>query len=328
MTDKHRPSDWPSPSEFIQDARARGAGLLGPQARVTPYVGIAGFMTPEEVRSVAADAYTLSGFGTPRHGGRRLAIGALVSWKTLNGRPPGQPSRYPQIGDLRAILDAAAAPYHNRAPCQPEGEGTTFDLETRCLRIVHYNTKEPGLARQLDRICEAAGAHLDGFQLNVVWPDPSEVRAWAQDHPTMRVILQVNRAMFSNVARNPQLLTNEIGAKYVPWITDVLFDMSGGTGASADLAEAETVLASLYGAFGGAAKGGIGIGLAGGLHWQNVADLARLFDRWPDLSIDAEGRLRDKQTDALNCELAREYARRALGVMPDPSAKPKTTTTP
>lgn len=328
MTTPERPADWPSASELIEEGRRHGVGLLGPQAKVTPYVGIAGFMTPDEVRSVAADAYTIGGFGTPRRGGRRLAVGVLVSWKTLNGQPPGQPSRYPKIGDVRAILDAAAAPYAHRSPWQPETEGADFDLKSRCLRIVHYNTKEPGLGGQLDRICEAAGEHLDGFQLNVVWPDPAEIRAWAQDHPTMRIVLQVNRPMFSNVARDPQLLVNEIGAKYVPWITDVLFDMSGGTGASADLAEAENALSFLYGAFDGAAKGGIGIGIAGGLHWQNVADLSRLFDRWPDLSIDAEGRLRDKGTDALNCESAREFARRALGVMTDPTATPKTTTTP
>lgn len=323
MTDKDKPQDWPGPddldpgslAEMMRKARAHGVGLLGPQAQVRAYDGIAGFMSPEEVRAVAADSGVIATHGTPHFGGRRLAIGVLVSWKTLNGQPAGQPSRYPKLERVREIIDAAAEPYHHKAPWQPETEGTVFDLQSRCLRIIHYNTREPNLLAQLDRLCEIAGPNLDGFQLNMVWPPEEDIRSWAQDHPTMRIILQVNRSMFSNVARKPQLLTGEIARRYYPWITDILFDMSSGTGAPADLDEASAALVALYEAFGGAEKGGLGIGLAGGLDPVSVWNLKPLFERWPDLSIDAEGRLRDKN-DAMDCEKAREYVRRAHGVMP------------
>lgn len=325
MTDKNRPQDRPSSSASVEEAKRRGAGLLGPQAAVAPYVGIAGFMTPQEVRAVAADAYTIGGFGTPTYGGRKLAIGVLASWKTLNGVPPGNPKRYPKIEEVRSILDAAAAPYAHRSPWQPATEGTDFDLKARCLRIIHYNSREPNLVAQLDRLCEAAGPNLDGFQLNIAWPPEEDVRWWADDHPTMRVILQVNRAMFSNVARNPQLLAGELRKKYWPRVTDFLFDMSGGTGASVDIAEATRVLEALYGAFGGAAAGGANIGIAGGLGPSAVVALKPLFERWPDLSIDAESGVRDKD-DALDGEKARQFVHRALGVMPP--APPETRTTP
>lgn len=288
-----------------------------------PYTGIAGFTTAEEVRSVAADAYTISGFGTPRYGGRRLAIGVLVSWETLNGEAPRRyPERYPAVGKVRGILDAAAEPYHHRAEWQGEDEGTTFDLKSRCLRLIHYNSKEPNLLAQLDRLCEIAGPHLDGFQLNMAWPPEDDLESWMKDHPAMRLVLQVNAKMFSNVARKPQLLVDEIAKRYLPWcVTDILFDMSGGAGQKADLAEAGAVLETLYGAFGDQ----LGIGLAGGFDWQNVADLKPLFERWPDLSIDAEGRLRDLFYDPKDKkkvvadvlgDSAREFARRAFGVMP------------
>lgn len=324
MSTPERPHDWPSASEFIENARAHRVGLLGPQAKVVPYTGVTGFMSPADVKAVCADAYTISGFDTPIYGGRRLAMGVLASWKTLNGEPAGQPGRYPKIEDVRAIIDAAAEPYAHRAEWQSEGEGTTFDLKARCLRMIHYNSREPGLIGQIDRLCAIGGPNLDGFQLNMIWPSGDEIKALATDYPTLRFVLQVNRAMFSNVKRSPQILATEIAKKYGPSITDVLFDMSGGTGQEIDLAETEQVLDALYGALGGADAGGIGIGVAGGLHWQNVVRLRPLFDRWPDLSIDAEGRLRDKANDALNAELAREYVRRAAGSMPHRTPETKT----
>ena len=108
-------------------------------------------------------------------------------------------------------------------------------------------------------------------------------------------------------------------------MTDILFDMSGGTGAAIDVAETERVLEALYGSFGGADAGGANIGVAGGLDPVAVVALAPLFARWPDLTIDAEGRLRDKD-DALDCEKARQFVHRSLGVMPLPARK--TTTAP
>lgn len=314
MSDKHRPHDWPSPSEFIEEARKHRVGLLGPQAQVGPYTAVTGFMSPQEVKAVAGDAYTISGFGTPLTGGRKLAIGVLASWKTLNGEAPGQPGRYPKIDDVRGIIEAAAAD----VVWSPT---TTFRLKNRCLRMIHYNTREPNLLAQLDRLCELAGENLDGFQLNMIWPPEDEIRWLAQDYPTLRFILQVNQAMFKDVGQDPAALAREIGGKYVPWITDILFDMSGGTGKPADLVQAAEVLEALYDAFGGADAGGTGIGLAGGLDWHSVVDLQPLFERWPDLSIDAEGRLRGKD-DALDCEMAREYVRRAAGVIPHRKTAP------
>ncbi len=319
MTTPERPPDWPSASEFIEEGRRHGVGLLGPQAKVMPYVGIAGFTDPHEVRSIAGCAYTARPFGQPEVGGRRLAIGVLASWKTLNGQPAGNPERYPPIERVRALFDAAVEPIR-LGGMGADADRVLFDAKDRTLRLIHYNSREPGLVAQVERLCAIAGPHLDGFQFNIAWPKQDEIRMIAADYPTLRIVLQVNREMFSNVARNPQLLVNEIGAKYAGSITDILFDMSGGTGAAIDMKETETALAALYEAFGGAAKGGIGIGVAGGLDYRNVYGLKPLLDRWPDLSIDAEGRIRDAYKDARNetvtwlNESAREFARRGIAL--------------
>jgi len=330
MTDTNRPPDWPSPAEFIEEGRRHGAGLLGPQAKVMPYVGIAGFTDPHEVRSIAADLYTMRPYGAPEAGGRRLAVGVLASWKTLNGLPPGNPERYPPIERIRALFDAAVEPAR-LGGMGADADRVVCEIKDRTLRLIHYNSREPGLVAQVERLCAIAGPNLDGFQFNIAWPKEDELRMIAADYPTLRIVLQVNREMFSNVARNPQLLVNEIGAKYRSSITDILFDMSAGTGTAIDMKEAETVVAALYEAFGGAAKGGIGIGIAGGLDYKNIRGLKPLLERWPDLSIDAEGRVRDSFKNAkdetvtwLN-ENAREFARRGIALALDAAG---TQTTP
>ena len=320
MTEKQRPHDWPSAADLIEEGRRHGVGLLGPQAPIIPYVGIAGFTTVHEVRSIAADLYTMSPYGTPQAGGRRLAVGVLASWKTLNGEAAGNPERYPRIDDVRALFDAAVDPIRHYSPGlgQKEGDGTTLEIKDRTLRIIHYNSREPDLPAQVARLCEAAGPNLDGFQLNVVWPKSEEIRDIAQEYPALRLILQINREMYSNVGRNTQLLVNELRAKYFPHVTDFLFDMSGGTGAQMDMEEATRVLEALYASFGGVEKGGVGIGVAGGLEYRNVYGLKPLLDRWPDLSFDAEGRVRDsfvnakKETVTWLNENAREFARRGI----------------
>jgi hypothetical protein len=308
MTEKTSTHDWPSPSDLDRRPKA------------TPYVGIAGFTDPHEVRSIAADAYTIRPYGAPDIGGRRLSVGVLARWETLNGGPSaGNPDRHPKIEDIRALFNAAVEPSLVGGIGDNAGDAQ-LAIKDRTLRLIHYQSREPNLVAQVDRLCEMAGPNLDGFQFNIVWPDPDDIREIALEYPTLRIIVQINGEMFSNVARNPQLLVKELAAKYAAHATDYLFDMSGGTGAAIDMKETTAVLDALYGAFGGASKGGLGIGIAGGLDYKNVYGLKPLFERWPDLSIDAEGRIRDSYVDArketvtyLN-EGAREYARRGIAL--------------
>lgn len=268
MTDKNRPSDNPSASEFIANSRRQGAGLLGPHAKVIPYIGVTGFMTATEVESARVDM----AFGCDIES-HQLAVGLLASWKTLTGQPAGQPKRYPKIEDLRAILDSMG------------------DSQGGCLRMIHYNSREPNLIAQIDQLCHLAGPNLDGFQLNIHWPDQGEIRCLASDYPGLRFILQVSATMYASVGRDPERLAAKIEKDYGTSITDVLFDMSGGTGQPIDLNVAEKAIEVLYTRLAGANAGGIGIGVAGGLDEASALELRRLFERWSDLSIDAEDTL-------------------------------------
>jgi hypothetical protein len=308
---------------FFKEARAHGVGLLGPQAKILPYTGVAGFTTTAEVRAVAADAPTISLFSTPHFGYRQLAIGVLVSQETMDGKAPRKyAERYPAIDKVCGIIDAAAEPFTTRASWQPKSEGTVFDLKKRCLRLIHYNGGGEDLCARLDRLCKIAGPNLDGFQLNMVWPPRKELSLWAMDHPTMRLILQVNRRMWANVAQTSKMLIAELANSYSPWcFTDILFDLNGGSGLKFNPDTTLPVIEALYGAFGGL----LGIGLDCGLTTHSVRHLSSFFCQWPNLSISAESLIRDITLDPKDPEktlsdtlgsTAREYTRRAFGAMP------------
>ncbi len=334
MTTPDKPQDWPGPDEVARptlkemfEMKRRQGGM---HARVTPYVGVAGFTTVHEVRSIAADAYTIRPYGASGTGDRRLAVGVLASWKTLNGAPAGNPERYPPIERIRDLFDAAVEPALLGGLGDDAGV-VQMEIKDRTLRLIHYNSREPNRVAQVDRLCEIAGPNLGGFQFNIAWPKDEDIREISAEYPALRIVLQVNREMFSNVSRSPQLLAAEIRKRYYPHVTDILFDMSAGTGVAVDMKEAASVIEALYGDFGGAVNGGLGIGIAGGLDYKNVYGLKPLFDRWPDLSIDAESGARDSYKDTAGKtvtyinEAGREFARRALWLTPP---EPETQTAP
>lgn len=283
------------------------------ERRIVPYFGATGFTKPEQVDNVL-DSYTAPAFGNPHFAPRQLMVGVPASWETLNGDPhPQFPERYAKLEDIPAIFAAAAKTTRHSEPLDewPERRrGAEYDLSLKTLRLIHYSSKEPDLLSQLDRLCEIAGAHLDGFQFNTAWPPEDDLKSWAMDHPDMRLVLQVDSAMFSNLARKTPLLVGEIGRKYMPWITDILFDMSGG-GRPLDPAEAGSVVEALYGAFGRS----VGIGVSGGLDHAKVVDLRPLFERFPTLSCDAMTNIADKR-GGVNGEAARYYLRNAFGIQP------------
>ena len=110
----------------------------------------------------------------------------------------------------------------------------------------------------------------------------------------MRIIIQISGKAFNQVDRDPQKLCDRL-ARYVGLMTHVLFDMSGGTGKPLDPDESIPVLEALYESF----EYLQGIGVAGGLGPGTVHRLKPLIERFPDLSFDAEGRLRNED-DALD----------------------------
>lgn len=261
-----------------------------------PYIGVTGFMSRNQIDQVLTEEASAS----LQERDRRLMCGVLASWKTLNGRrPEGKWAyRYPSVNDIASI----------------------FRRDRTCLNLVHYNSKESGLAGQLIRLHHLVGDVLDGYQLNITWPDPEEINEWLvwvkhsfgdERSDEMRVVVQVNRGAFASVDGDLSALCERLKG-YRGIASDILFDLSGGDGTPFDPSEAARVLETIDDRLGRY----MNIGIAGGLgpSQDDLARVAQLFQRFPKLSIDAEGKLRSPQGDGdvLDTDKARRHVLESL----------------
>lgn len=246
-----------------------------------PYVGITGVMPQDSVGSIV-DLLPGRVDRCPEPYDRpccRLMSGILVSEKTLNGIPNKWPHRYPDVSKIAGLI--------------------VEDL--RVLNLVHYNTKNTDLARQLVEVHEKAGIpeRLDGFQLNIAWPDPREILSflqWADRHIThgrdgQYLVLQIGSRAFEEVFNSPKVLEAYL-RDYDGLIDYILLDPSGGLGQVSGAEFYRPYLEELY-----SEERRFGVGIAGGFGPGRLQTVSELLPEYPYLSIDAEGQLRDDQDD-------------------------------
>lgn len=241
-----------------------------------PYVGVTGFMTPEE--SAAAIYYTPPGL-------YKLMVGVLMSSKTLQGLPNKWPGRYPLIDRVSSI----------------------FVNDPRALNLIHYNTDElGGLSGQLEQLDWIGGPHLDGFQLNIAWPQVNEIERYRAHVPDTFIVLQIGgKAM--EISGSVTGCAERV-KEYSPFIDAILVDPSGGHG----MPFVPEVGQQYLGAIRDKCPD-IGIGIAGGLCAETLDSVAPLFREFPGLSIDAEGRLRTPQPeDRMDANKLFDYVEKAF----------------
>lgn len=241
------------------------------QAPRGPYLGVTGFTSAAEVRS-ALDLL-------PPSSHRLLMIGVLASDRTC----AGVPDRYPR-----------------RTPAAEANPGI-FPDHPRILNLVHYFTGEPDtLGRQLADLAERAGPHLHGFQINGVRPSRADLEEIRSARPGLRIVLQMGPRQLSGSPRELARQAREVAGL----VDDLLLDASGGRGRPLD---PDAILPFLW----ELADTGLGLGVAGGLSAANLHLLEPLLAELPDLSFDAESRLRDEE-DRLDPERVREYVQAGL----------------
>ena len=219
---------------------------------------------------------------------RLLMCGVLLSNALLAGDSSDAPSRCPQ----------------------PDAISGIFTNDPRCLNLVHYRP-QPGanLADALSRASEVGGPNCHGVQINatrgVPWPDPSALTEYKQRSEPNRIVFQAGREAMASVNGDPTQLAQRC-AEYVGIVTDVLVDASEGLGLPLDAARSADYLDALN-----ATAPDLGLVIAGGLHAGNISELLSPFlPRWANVSIDAEGRLRD-QNDVLNIGASTAYLQAA-----------------
>lgn len=240
-----------------------------------PYIGVTGVFTADEINHLLQTV--------PATATRPLMAGVLVSSKTLAGMTNKYPRRFPPVEKIPSI----------------------FCGQSRALRLIHYSTDEPEtLARQLLRLSRIAGPYLDGFQLNVAWPSALEIEKFWERYGGHRMVLQIGAPALAAVGNDPAACASRV-AEYEPFITDVLVDPSGGKDIPLDPAAVRAYLDAIR-----RQCPSLGLGTAGGLGSRALSLVEPLLSDSPDLSLDAEGGLRDADDD-LNLSAAREYLQRA-----------------
>lgn len=242
---------------------------------MAPYIGITGFMSVLEVARVLDEV--------PPNTDRRLMVGVLASSKTLAGGTDKYPGRYPPRQFINPV----------------------FMDDPRALNLIHYATDDKStLSTQLGLLLDIGGELLQGFQLNVAWPDPKQLESTRKRGAAF--VLQVGGRALELVDRDPAKLSARV-AEYVGLIDHVLLDPSGGRGQPFDPDAARIFLTELAGRF-----PNLGLGVAGGLSAQMLHLVEPLVRQFPELNIDAEGRLREASDDHLSLDLAREYVAAAF----------------
>lgn len=245
-----------------------------------PYIGITGFTKPDEVASA------LQSF--PNHPHRRLMIGVLATWKSLRGIPM-KPRWQKQVPDPTAIP-------------------SLLSNDARAVNLVHFSTEEgqeSTILADLCRIHELAGPFFQGFQLNLAWP---EVRPLDEYRTAVgrvyRIVLQIGQRAVEVAGGTPSGIVGMLN-RYIGQIDDVLLDPSGGLGKAFDTERARQFLSAI------AEQGwNLGLGVAGGLGPDSLNLVEPLVAEFPNLSIDAQGLLRNPKND-LDSEAVRNYLTKA-----------------
>lgn len=261
--------------------------------KAKPYVGVTGPVTRDEVSGIMSE-FSEAGYGM--NSPHIPMLGFLASYKTLDGQGVRN-RRYPAFDDIVPLIEHAAG---------------------KALTMVHYNSREPGLAEQVSRIFDGLySSHLcRSVQLNIVWPDNGEVRKIREKFPEMLVVFQASQKVIEG--GSPKEVAARISA-YGEAVSYVLVDPSGGRGKPFNIEKA----VELYEALNEKIPRVV-LGFAGGLTGDNVEQRVRdLISRigMAGFCIDAEGGLRDKVSgeygdDILNLSKVRAYLRSAAKACP------------
>jgi hypothetical protein len=227
-----------------------------------PYVGITGVTSKKEADDL------LRRFPGENPASRLLMIGVLAK-EPDSTNPVGQhPNRYPA----------------------PEAIADIFPDDPRALGMIHYNGKATGmlLARQLYELEKRGGPNLKGFQLNIPWPHPKAIAMYKDLSPHMKIVLQIGIAAMAAYENDPDRIALAV-IDYDDAIDYVLVDPSCGQGRTLDIQHTLSVLHMVR-----KFSPGINLGVAGGLAHETLRSLQPIIEEFPDISIDAETKLRDE----------------------------------
>lgn len=237
----------------------------------TPYIGITDIVSRQQVELLKQQI--------PNGVNRRIHVGVMTSYKFVNGLPT-------------KWADIWLKPYQQRS---------VFTDDNTVYNVLHYADYEQPALTQYGDIQTAlwlAGPHVHAIQLDMIWPNP-ELLGWLRLNSTIEIILQVSSKAMSSYPNWQTYLTINQGL-----YDYILIDYGMGSGTTFDnsslLHTIEIMLQYVPESR---------LAIAGGLGPNTYAKLLPIFDRYPNISVDAQSQLRPSGNalDPLSVEYASAY---------------------
>ena len=250
-----------------------------------PYIGITDFMTRNQALEMLAFYQTLITSKIPH----KLMVGVMMSYKTLHKLETKWTNAFPKSADVMRIF-------------------ADHPLAFNTLHYADYTNTD--VFNSLSQAIFYGGVNINALQLDMVWPEPADVAdaVHAASGKCISVILQVGKNAMADANDNPREVVRKL-EDYTDVIDGVLFDKSMGQGKPMDTAVLMEYVIAVY-----EHLPKLRVAVAGGLGASTMEVAEPLISHFPDISIDAQGRLRPSGSalDPIDWELAKKYLEEAV----------------
>ncbi len=254
---------------------------------VLPYIGITDFTNFEQVQRM----YEAVEQHKSPESQRMLHVGVMMSFKTLNGIETKWSKVWPPKETIRDIFGS--------------------DDVYNCLHYADYD-HDTDFYHDLSEAIMCGGIGINAVQLDMLWPDPGQVAsAIHTSRKQIEVILQVGGRAIEMANNDPAEVVSRL-EDYETVIHRVLLDKSMGRGLGMDAIGLIPFARAIRERF-----PNLGLVVAGGLGPNSINLVEPLVKEFPDVSIDAQGKLRPSgnSLDPIDWDMAEDYLVKALELL-------------
>ncbi len=247
-----------------------------------PYIGITDFTSPQQVDDMLKVLRDNRGLNW----NRRLAVGVMMSFKTLNSEPTKWSAVFPKND---AIADI-------------------FVSDRDAFNVLHYaDYGENPVRKNLLLAAQYGGRNLQAIQLDMVWPDPNQIQDFRWKHPKIQLILQVNQRALEVLDHDLHKVVARL-QNYNKTIDYALLDMSMGKGKPMNADHLHRLAYTIA-----EHVPHLALAVAGGLGPETLQLADPLIMAFPDMSLDAQSKLRPSGNalDPIDWVMAGQYLENA-----------------
>jgi hypothetical protein len=215
---------------------------------------------------------------------RKLAVGVMMSRKTLMNEPTKWANVYPKKTQLAEI----------------------FLPDSKLFNVLHYaDYDRKSTSREFLKAVSYAGKYLHAMQFDMIWPQTQSLMILKESAPDLAMILQVGADSMKQCDDDPE----QVAERLVPYraiscLDYVLLDKSMGKGVGMDANLLLTYIRAIKNRL-----PSVAIVVAGGLGPNTMGLVSPIRAEYPDVSIDAQGQLRPSKSalDPIDWKMAAEY---------------------